>query len=326
MSHRMMGQLSLAESIIARRKPGHWLQEVYALVDWERLAKRLAQLYAAREGRPSYPPIVMLRALLLQQWHQLSDPELEAALEDRLSFREFAGLALNQQVPDHSTISRFRAQLAARGLDEALFSEVSAQLERRRLVIKRGTLIDASLVRAAVKEPGTGERGENLGQGSPLDPDAQWTRRKGQGSHFGYKAHVAVDLGSGLIRKVLLTGAKTNDSEPADQLICGDESAVFADKAYDSGPRRELLRRLAIADGIMRRAWWGTARNPDPQLTARNRALARIRFQVERTFAVMKLHYHYRRVRYRGLRRNRVQLLTMCIAINLKRALVLSTA
>jgi transposase, IS5 family len=246
MSHRMMGQLSLAESIIARRKPRHWLQEVYELVDWAGLAERLAQLYAAREGRPSYPPIVMLRALLLQQWHRLSDPELEAALEDRISFREFAGVPLNQQVPDHSTISRFRAQLAARGLDQALFSEVSAQLEHQQLVIKRGTLIDASLVRAAVKEPSTGDRGENLGQGSPLDPDAQWTRRKGHGSHFGYKAQVAVDLGSGLIRKVLLTGAKTNDSEPADQLICGDESAVFADKAYDSGPRRELLRRLAI--------------------------------------------------------------------------------
>lgn len=326
MSHRPMGQLSLAESIIARRSAKHWLRAVYELVDWERLAERLAQMYAAREGRPSYPPIVMLRALLLQQWHQLSDPELEAALEDRLSFREFAGLALNEQVPDHSTISRFRAQLAARGLDQALFTEVSAQLERKQLVIKRGTLIDASLVRAAVNEPSKGERGENLGQGSPLDPDAQWTRRKGQGSHFGYKAHVAVDFGSGIIRKVLLTGAKTNDSEPADQLICGDESAVFADKAYDSGPRRELLRRLEIADGIMRRAWWGTARNPDPQLTARNRALARIRWPVERTFAVMKLHYRYRRVRYRGLLRNRVQLLTMCIAINLKRALVLSTA
>ncbi len=326
MSHRMMGQMSLAESIVARREPKHWLEAVYELVDWERLAERLAELYAAREGRPSYPPIVMLRALLLQQWHRLSDPELEAALEDRISFRQFAGLPFDEQVPDHSTISRFRAQLAARGLDEALFREVSAQLERQQLVIKRGTLIDASLVRAAVKEPSAGERGENLGQGSPLDPDAQWTLRKGQGAHFGYKAHVAVDLGSGLIRRARLTGAKTNDSEPADQLICGDESAVFADKAYDSGARRELLRRLAIADGIMRRAWWGTARNPDPQLTARNSALARIRFQVERAFAVMKLHYAYRRVRYRGLPRNRVQLLTMCIAINLKRALVLSTA
>ncbi|HYB91692.1 MAG TPA: IS5 family transposase [Candidatus Binataceae bacterium] len=327
MSHRGMGQLSLAESIVARREQRPWLREVHELIDWERVSQRLSVLYAAREGRPSYPPVVMFRALLLQQWHQLSDPGLEAALEDRLSFREFAGLALNEQVPDHSTISRFRAQLSRRGLDEALFAEVSEQLESKRLVVKRGTLIDASLVRAAVREPDRGERGEKLGQGSPLDSDAQWTHRKGGGgSHFGYKAHVAVDLGSGLIRKVLLTGAKTNDGEVADQLICGDEGAVLADKAYDSSARRELLARLGIADGIMRRAWWGTARNPDPQLTARNRALARIRWRVERTFALMKLHYRYRRVRYRGLLRNRVQLVTMCIAINLKRALVLSSA
>ena len=151
MSHRMMGQLSLAESLIARRKAKHRLEAVYELVDRERWQSAWRQLYAAREGRPSYPPIVMLRALLLQQWHRLSDPELEAALEDRISFRQFAGLALDQQLPDHSTISHLRAQLAARGLDEALFSEVSAQLERQQLVIKRGTLIDASLVRAAVK-------------------------------------------------------------------------------------------------------------------------------------------------------------------------------
>ncbi len=325
MSHRRMGQLSLAESLVARRREKHWLGEVYELIDWKRVSAQLEQVYGAREGRPSYPPIVMFRALLLQQWHQLSDPELEAALEDRLSFREFAGLALDEQVPDHSTISRYRGQLARRGLDQALFAEVSAQLERKRLVIKRGTLIDASLVRAAVAAPPGGEGGERLGQGSRLDPDAQWTHRKGAGSHFGYKAHVAVDLGSGLIRKVLLTGAKTNDSQVADQLICGDEGAVFADKAYDSSARRELLARLGIADGIMRRAWWGTARDPDPHLRARNRALARIRWQVERTFAVMKLHYRYRRVRYRGLPRNRVQLLIMCVAINLKRALVLST-
>ncbi len=106
MSHRMMGQMSLAESIVARRKPKHWLEAVYELVDWERLAERLAEMYAAREGRPSYPPIVMLRALLLQQWHRLSDPELEAALEDRISFRQFAGLPFDEQVPDRRSMSR----------------------------------------------------------------------------------------------------------------------------------------------------------------------------------------------------------------------------
>jgi IS5 family transposase len=270
----------------------------------------------------------MFKALLLQQWYALSDPQLEEALADRLSFRRFVGLSLEEEVPDHSTISRFRQQLSG-ALSGQLLGEVNRQLEARRLIIKRGTLIDASLIEAAVSKPGAGAGKENLGGGSALDPDAQWTHRKGGGgSHFGYKMHVAVDAGSGIIRKVLMTGAKTNDSEVADQLICGDEGALFADKAYDSAARRELLARLGIADGIMRRGWWGSVRDrrPDQQLVARNQALSKIRSQVERVFAVLKRAYHYRRVRYRGLLRNRTQLALLCIAINLRRALVLSAA
>jgi len=327
MSHRTAEQLSLAEVVVAQRGgQNQRLERIAGLVDWRALEVLLAGIYRAREGRPSYPPLVMLKALLLQQWYCLSDPELEEALADRLSFRRFVGLALDQPVPDHSTISRFRAQLAARGLGERLFVAVNQQLEQRGLIVKRGTLIDASLVAAAVAKPPAGAHRERLGEGSVHDPDAQWTHHQGGGgSHFGYKAHLAVDLGSGLIRKARLTGAKVNDGELGDELICGDEGAVFADKAYDSAARRELLARLGIADGIMRRAWWGTARNPDPQLVARNRALSRVRSRVEHLFGLMKRSYHYQRVRYRGLARNAAQLALMCVAINLRRALTLAT-
>ena len=207
-----------------------------------------------------------------------------------------------------------------------MFDEVNRQLERRGLMVKRGTLIDASLVAASVKPPRDGE--STPGQGSELDPDADWTRRKGGGggAHFGYKAHVAVDQGSGLIRRALLTSAKVNDSEVADALICGDEQTVYADKAYDSNARRELLAAMGIGDGIMRRARWGTARRPDPELVARNSSLSPIRSAVERSFAAMKQWYGYRRVRYRGLARNGLQLHMMCIALNLRRALVLGAA
>src|SRR6204780_4877092 len=180
------------------------------------------------------------------------------------------------------------------------------------------------------RDAGCGQRGaaadteSTPGEGSELDPDADWTQRKGGGgSHFGYKAHVAVDQGSGLIRKALLTSAKVNDSEVADALICGDEQTVYADKAYDPSARRELLAAMGIGDGIMRRARWGTARNPEPELVARNASLSPIRSAVERSFAAMKQWYGYRRVRYRGLARNALQLHLMCIAINLRRALVL---
>jgi IS5 family transposase len=265
MSHRAVAQMSLADELVARRAgQNEQLGKIDRQVQW----KPLKRIYVGVEGRPSYPPLSMFKALLLQQWYALSDPHLEEALADGLSFRRFVGLGLEQEVPDYSTISRFRQQLSG-GLGEQLFGEVNRQLEARRLIIKRGTLIDASLIEAAVSKPAAGRGGENLGHGSALDPDAQWTHRKGGGgSHFGYKVQVAVDAGSGIIRKVLMTGARSNDREVADQLICGDEGALFADKAYDSAARRELLTRLgsptgscaapgggACARGVLIRSW-----------------------------------------------------------------------
>jgi transposase, IS5 family len=315
-------QMSMADALVARRKgQNERLERIGELVNWGRIDQLLGAIYAAGEGRPAYRPLVMVRALLLQQWYSLSDPELEEALSDRLSFRRFAGLSLEEEVPDHSTLSRFRSQLVKQGLSARVFDEINRQLEQRGLMVKRGTLIDATLVAASVGAPRDAE--STPGAGSELDPDADWTQRKGGGSHFGYKAHVAVDQGSGLIRKALLTSAKVNDSEVADALICGDEQTVYADKAYDSSARRELLAALGIGDGIMRRPRWGTARNPEPELVARNASLSPIRSAVERSFAAMKQWYGYRRVRYRGLARNTLQLHLMCIAINLRRALVL---
>src|SRR5262249_62023766 len=107
-------------------------------------------IYDSGRGRPASPPLVLFKCLLLQQWYQLSDAQLEEALADRLSFRRFAGLPLDQEVPDHSTISRFRAQLAVRKLGERLFAELNRQLEVRGFLLKKGTLIDATLIAAAV--------------------------------------------------------------------------------------------------------------------------------------------------------------------------------
>ena len=324
-------QKSFAEqSMVGGQGRNARLEQIASLLEWPALERELTEIYAAREGRPSYRPLLLFKALLLQQWYQLSDPGLEEALVDRLSFRHFVGLGLAEQVPEHSTLSRFRAQLAARGLGARLLAALNAQLEGKGLLLKRGTLLDATVVAAAVKPPAGPKGSVTPGQGSRHDPDAQWTTQQAadgtRAYRFGYKAHIGVDLGSGLVRTALLTGAKTNESVVADRLICGDEQWVYADKAYDSAARRQLLAQLGIADGIMRRAWWGTAHNPDPQLVARNRALAGVRFAVERSFATMKRWYGFRRVRYRGLARNAGQLFLLCIALNLRRALKLGAA
>jgi IS5 family transposase len=251
----------------------------------------------------------------LQQWYRLSDVELEEALLDRLSFRRFVGVGLDESVPDSTTLCRFRNDLAAAGLAERLFAEMNKQLEKQGLILKRGTLIDATLVEAAVQPSGSAE--------APSDPDAAFARRAGRSSStFGYKAHVAVDEKSGLVRDALLTPANVNETVVADDLIQGDEGAVYADKAYDSHARSELLKKLGIKNRIQRR---GNKHHPmAPRMVLRNVLIGKVRGRVETTFAVLKRHYRWARVRYVGSSKNLSHLHLLCIALNLRRALVLT--
>ena len=232
MARRDFRQLGLADSIVRRRgKKSEWLDRLDAALDWPALERIVAGVYASREGGLAYPLLTYVKLLLLQQWYGLSDEGLEAAVDDRLSFRRFAGIPLSESVPDHSSVWRFREELAERGLAEKLLAEVNRQLDAKGLVLRRGTLIDATSLEAAVRPPG-GDAGEVSGR----DPQAGWTKKNGR-SRFGYKAHVAVDEGSGLVREAVMTPADVHDSVPADGLVQGDEGAVYADKAYDSEAR-----------------------------------------------------------------------------------------
>lgn len=319
MARRDFRQLGLADGIVQRRgKKSEWLDRLDAVIDWPALVTIVADIYASREGGLAYPLLTYVKLLLLQQWYGLSDEGLEAAVDDRLSFRRFAGIPLSESVPDHSSIWRFREQLAKRGLAARLLAEVNRQLDAKGLIVRRGTLIDATILEAAVRPP-AGDAGEV----SPRDPQAGWTKKNGK-SRFGYKAHAAIDEGSGLVRAVVMTPADVHDSIPADSLVQGDEAAIYADKAYDSERRRADLRARGIAPRIMHKA--RRNRPLKPWQKAFNQAAAPIRAGVERLFATMKRTYGHRRVRYLGLVRNDVQLQAMCAAINLRRALVLGLA
>jgi transposase, IS5 family len=319
MARRDFRQLGLADSIVRRRgKKSEWLDRLDTVLDWPALETIVAGIYASREGGLAYPLLTYVRLLLLQQWYGLSDEGLEAAVDDRLSFRRFAGIPLAESVPDHSSIWRFREQLARHGLAEKLLAEVNRQLDARGLILRRGTLIDATILEAAVRPP-AGDAGEVSGH----DPQAGWTKKNGR-SRFGYKAHAAVDEGSGLVREVVMTPADVHDSVMGDGLVQGDEDAVYADKAYDDAARRKRLRKQGIEPRIMYQA--RRNRPLRPWQVAFNKAVAPIRAGVERLFATMKRAYGYRRVRYLGLARNDVQLQTMCAAINLRRALALGLA
>jgi transposase, IS5 family len=314
---RELGQLSLADGLVeGGAGRNRQLERIAALVDWVAFERLLGDIYAAPVGRPSYGPLVLLRCLLLQQWYRLSDPGLEEALSDRLSFRRFVGLALADPVPDHSTLSRFRAELTRRGLSETLLAELNRQLDAKGLMVKTGTLIDASLVEADCRRPRKGEPKERRS-----DPDASWTAMKDE-PRFGYKMHLAVDQGSGLVRQAILTPANVSDKTPFLALVQGDEQAVLADKGYDGWWYRQQLAERGIADRIMAGNYW---RRPlDAEGRARNRAIAPLRAPVERTFGVLKRWYGYRRVRYRSLVRNALQLQLLALALNLRRALALA--
>jgi IS5 family transposase len=313
MVRKAVGQVSLVEALLpAAYGSNQRLERIKAQVDWAPIETLLQPMRKAPTGRPAYPPLVQLKALLLQQWYRLSDRDLEEALADRLSFRRFCGLGLEDAVPDATTLSRFRIDLAEAGLAETVFDVLNRQLEQRGLVIKAGTMIDATLVEADVKRPPMRE-----GEVSERDPAAGFTRR-GQRSFFGYKAHLAVDQGSDLIRKAILTSADIGESIAADALISGDEAAVLADKAYESMTRREALAEIGMTDRIMHRRHAGR-RQPSWHKWM-NVAITPLRGQIEKLFGTMKRRYLYRRVRYRGLVRNRCQLWLLCMAMNLRRA------
>jgi IS5 family transposase len=314
---RELGQLSLADGVVeGGAGRNRQLERIAALVDWAAFERLLGGIYAAPVGRPSYGPVVLLKCLLLQQWYRLSDPGLEEALSDRLSFRRFVGLALADPVPDHSTLSRFRSELVRRGLSEALPAELNRQLDARGLMVKTGTLIDASLVEADCRRPKKGEPVERRS-----DPDASWNAMP-EKPLFGYKMHLAVDQGSGLVRQAILTPANVSDKTPFLALVQGDEQAVLADKGYDGWWYRQQLAERGIEDGIMAGSY---RRRPlDAAGRARNRAIAPLRAPVERSFGVLKRWYDYRRVRYRSLVRNTLQLQLLALALNLRRALALT--
>jgi IS5 family transposase len=285
------------------------LERIAGLIDWSRLEALASSVRRGEAGRPPYAPLAMLKALLLQQWYGLSDPELEEALLDRVSFRRFCGLALDAATPDETTLCRFRNALKDAGLGEALFGEVLGQLEAAGFVVKTGTLIDAT---------GSTPKGEE--SRSAHDPDANWTRRGPRRSlFFGYKAHIGVDEGSGLVRSRVLTPAKTYESEVAEALIVGDEKAIYADKAYEKKERRAGLKARGIKDRIQHRRHKHLKQLPH-WMSVRNKLIGRVRTAVERTFSQLKGRYRLGRMRYRGLKANAFNLDLTLIAFNLRTA------
>lgn len=321
MAWKQTGQLSLADSLIVKHKAIEELDDLHDLIDWQRIEHQLRHVHNSEKGESAFHPVIMFKILLLQKLYGLSDPAMEKQLARDLLFRRFVGLSLTDSVPDHSTIWRFHKMLGETKLIESLFNEIGKQLNEKNIIIKLGSvsIIDASIVEAKNKRKQKGKNTDNT-----QDSEAGcFTKKNSQGkttTTFGYKMHLNVD-GDGFVKKVKTTPANIHDSQCFIDLLIGDESAVYADKAYKSQAHDDYLTKLEIpiANHIHERAWRN--RPLSEAQTKINSQKSQTRNTVERVFGHLKLDYGMTKARHLGLMQFHTSTVLASIAHNLKTAL-----
>lgn len=343
---RKLGTFGLADLYVERkRKRPNFLDAVSGLIKWDYVEKLLRRRLRRSEknavGVKAYPALVMFKILLLQSWHNLSDQEMEYALADRISFTRFAGFSMEDETPDHTTICRFRTLLLERNLLNKLLAIVNNQLEAQGKLVKKGCIVDATIIPSAAHptktvdiEQITEDRKED--EAAPQvsvtvqysrDTEAAWTK-KGKEYFYGYKAHMATDSEHGFILCAHVTPANCADttelSRVAANAVLPVRSRVYADKGYTSAKNSELLQSLQLRDGIMSKA---TRNHPlSYRKQKRNRLISAIRGTVERTFGTLKQVYGLRRASYIGKAKVELEFLLAAIAYNIKKAVFLKPA
>jgi IS5 family transposase len=327
--------MGFADYFIEQRKHSNaFLDKMDQFINWNHIGKLLKKKYKktmSADGRPAYPPLPMFKLLLLQRWYGLSDPGLEEALNDRISFIRFSGFSLASSLPDYSTICRFRNSLLELGLYEKLFEEIVRQLEGRGLLVREGAIVDATVIESSRRPRKAVEiipedRKEEETVTPPVvsysnDVDATWIK-KGKKAYYGYKAHISVDAKDGYVLGGHVTPANVADTTELEKLVdelnLPEGSMIFADKGYASENNRTILAQKKLANGIMDKA----VRNKS--LTSIeiiiNKLISSIRYKVERSIGTLKRGYRFTRMRYLGLKKGNMEFLLNAIAFNLKKA------
>lgn len=287
-----------------------FLNEMNKVLPWKRLYRLIEPYYQEAEvGRKRKELALMLRIHCLQQWYGLSDPAVEEAIYDRNSFQKFLGLdLLAEQAPDETTILNFRHLLEEHDLAKKMFKEINRHLEELGLMMRNGTIVDATLIAAAKS---------TKNQEGKRDPEMSSTK-KNNTWHFGMKAHIGVDSKSGLVRDVETTTAKVHDHEKLESLLGGDEKAIYGDKGYFDDRKKRQCRKDGIFWGVLDRA--KRNRTLSNSQHKRNKKLSSIRSKVEHPFQVIKCLWGYTKARYRGIKKNTGQLLMLFGLCNIFRA------
>lgn len=299
--------LSLAQQKKLRCE--RFLEEMEKIIPWERFCNEVQPFYTEKEtGRKRMELMMMLKIYFLQQWYALSDPAAEEAIYDRNSFQKFLGIdLLSHRVPDETTILNFRHLLEEYKLQECFFAAVNEMLEKKGLLMKEGTIVDATIIAA----PSSTKNKERKRDGEMS------STKKGNEWYFGMKAHIGSDATSGIVHHLETTAAKINDRTPMKQLLHGEERALFGDKGYYKQEDKRAARAKGVLWAVSDR---GTRNHPlSSSQRKRNRKFSSIRSKVEHPFRVLKCQWGFVKVRYKGLFKNTMQLFALFSLANLYR-------
>ncbi len=302
----------------ARTKKKGFLEQMDQLIPWEKWVEKIRPCYYKGErGNKPYGIELMLRLYVLQNLYTLSDEGTVTEVIDSRAFSDFCGVDSSNQVPDGDTLGRFRNLLLRNGIQEKLFAQVTELLQERGLLLKKGTIVDSTLISA----PSSTKNEEKK-----RDPEAHSTK-KGNTWHFGYKAHIGVDKDTGLVHTLKVTAANIHDVTMTAELLSGGEDTVYGDSGYLGAEKREeaVLRNSngkKIRYKINRRP--SQAKNASArsraQVKRREREKSSVRAKVEHVFAVIKGRFRYRKTRYRGLQKQTAKLNMMFALANLSLA------
>ena len=283
---------------------GDKLSELDSLINWKKFRPIVAGMYdnkSEKGGRPNIDEVMMVKLLVLQEWHGLSDPELERQVTDRISFRKFLGFP--ETIPDYSTVWLFREKLHKTGKDKELWQELQRQLDAKGLKVKKGVMQDATFITA---DPGHAKADEPRGDDSKTrrSKDGTWTK-KGNESHFGYKLHTKSDTDYQLIRELEITTASVHDS----QIDLSQPGEVnYRDRGYSGAKSRGY-------DAAMKK---GARGHPiDIHDKRRNKRISRKRAPVERPYAVIKNVFGSGHVRVTTVPRVGVKMMFASFCFNL---------
>ena len=308
-----MSQMSFSDAEYAgkRKKTRRevFLEEMELVVPWKALLALIVPHYpVAGRGRRPYLLESMLRIHLMQNWFALSDPAMEEALYEIASLRAFARFSLIEAIPDETTILNFRHLLEENDLAEDILAAVNKHLQRKGLLLKKGSIVDATIIAApSSTKNAEGER----------DPQMHQTK-KGNQWHFGMKAHIGVDADSGLVHTVTTTPANESDVGQIADLLHGKEQQVWADSGYRGAQarvqREDLQWHIAARPSDI-------AKLPDGRRKAaiqkQEHRKASVRAKVEHPFRVIKRQFGLMKVRFRGLAKNTAHVVTLFALSNL---------